>query len=75
MILIVLVIILLAIFFIPGSPKTAAPCDKPRMNTPIYEDTVVKPARKKKVHFAETRDERIYDKKSRKILRDTVGKT
>lgn len=30
---------------------------------------------KKKVHFSETRSERIFDVKSRKILRDRLGKT
>ncbi len=75
MIFIVLVIILLAVFFIPGPSKATTQRGDPPASAPLYKDTIAKPPRKKSVHFAETRDERIYDKKSRKILRDTVGKT
>jgi hypothetical protein len=78
-ILVLLVLFVVAMLFVPGPPSPSSPTPEPTLVETPTETYIPKPAappkEKKQVHFAETRQERIFEKKSRKILRDKVGKT
>lgn len=75
-----LFVLLLVTFFIPVQNISSSPRDLDESLRPENEfENMFAEApswkKSKSVHFSERRQERIFDKKTRKILRDRRGKT
>ena len=60
-----------------AAPPAVLPLEQPPAGDPVIPSILRrdKPAVNANVSFASKRAERIFDKKSRKVLRDRIGKT